>query len=99
MINKVAKGIHKYTKGRKIEYKAMRELMEAGYYPIRSAGSKGIFDVIGISAVDFVLIQLKSNRKASPKERRRMKKFPVPPNCTKAIWVWNDYKGWAKELY
>jgi hypothetical protein len=96
VINKVAK---KYAKGRKIEYKAMLELMRAGYYPVRSAGSKGIFDVIGISAVDFVLIQLKSNRNASPKEVRIIKKFPVPPNCTKTIWVWKDYKGWVKKLY
>ena len=96
MINKVAK---KYAKGRKVEYKAIRELMEAGYYPVRSAGSKGIFDVIGISAVDFVLVQLKSNRKASPKEVRIIKKFPVPPNCKKQIWVWIDRKGWIKDCY
>lgn len=96
MINKVAK---RYAKGRKIEYKAMRELMEAGYYPIRSAGSKGIFDVIGISSVDFILIQVKSNRKASPAEIRVIKKFPVPPNCTKAIYIWYSHKGWVKEIY
>ncbi len=91
--------VNKYAKGRRIEYRAMEELTEAGYYPIRSAGSKGIFDVIGISSTDFVLIQLKSNRKASPNEVEKIKKFPVPQNCKKQIWVWVDRKGWIKDCY
>ena len=95
----IDKPIKKYAKGRKAEYKAMTELMKHGYYPVRSAGSKGIFDVVGISAVDFFLIQVKSNKRASPKEVRIIKKFPVPPNCTKAIWIWRSNKGWIKEVY
>jgi len=98
MINKISqKG--RYKKGRVLEEKAKKELMEAGYYPIRSAGSKGLFDIIGISSVDIILIQVKSNRRASAKEVSLIKKFPCAENVKKSIWVWHDRKGFIKEYY
>ena len=38
----------RYDRGRAYEYKVMRKLREKGFYPIRSAGSHGYFDIIGI---------------------------------------------------
>ena len=38
----------RYDRGRAYEYKVMRKLREEGFYAIRSAGSHGYFDIIGI---------------------------------------------------
>ena len=38
----------RYIAGRDYEYKVMRQLREQGFYAIRSAGSHGYFDIIGI---------------------------------------------------
>lgn len=38
----------RYGKGRDQEYKIMKKLREQGYIAFRSAGSHGMFDVIGI---------------------------------------------------
>jgi hypothetical protein len=39
----------RYIAGRNFEYKIKRELENMGWYVIRSAGSKSLFDLIGIS--------------------------------------------------
>ena len=40
----------KYLAGRRFEYKIKEELQKSGWYVIRSAGSKSLFDLIGIRA-------------------------------------------------
>ena len=89
----------RYKKGRRLEQRAKEELLKDGYYAVRTAGSKGLFDVVGINENEFILIQIKSNRPPSQKEVDDIKNFNCPQNCLKQIWVWKDYKGWIKEYY
>ena len=77
-------------KGRKNEHRS-RDLLEAlGYRVMRSAGSLGPFDLVGLSATDLVAVQVKSNRPPGALEIREMQEYPVPPNCKKLLHVWKD---------
>ncbi len=82
------------AKGRRLEYRSRQILEGAGYSVIRSAASKGSWDLIGISSADMVLVQCKSNRPPSPAERETLKLFPCPPNCKKLIHVFHDRQRW-----
>lgn len=82
---------NKKAKGSRNELKTIRLLERAGYRCIKSGGSLGPFDVVGISATDFVLIQCKSNEPPRPAEREALQDFSCPPNCKKLIHVWKDY--------
>lgn len=77
-------------KGTRNEHKTIKLLSAAGYECIRSAASLGPFDVIGISANDFVLVQVKSNRNASAVEIETIRSLAVPSNCRKLIHIWKD---------
>jgi Archaeal holliday junction resolvase (hjc) len=82
-------------KGSRNERKAMKILQAAGYNTTRAAGSFGMFDVIAINAQGLRLIQVKTNRDASPIERETIALFDgLPPNAIKEIWIFRDY---AKE--
>lgn len=48
-------------KGARNEHRSRRLLETAGYWVTRAAGSLGCWDLIGISATDFLLVQVKSN--------------------------------------
>jgi len=50
---------------------------------MKSGGSIGIFDIIGISATDIVLVQVKSNHDPSPVEIEAMELFKCPKNSKK----------------
>lgn len=78
------------TKGRRREHQSRRLLEAAGYSVIRSAASKGTFDLVAVSATDFVLVQVKCNRPPSPAEREALALFRCPVNCKKLIHVWRD---------
>lgn len=47
--------------GRDNEHQARRQLEEAGYWTMRSAGSKGVADLIAIKAGQVLLVQAKRN--------------------------------------
>jgi hypothetical protein len=82
-------------KGSRNEHKAMKILQAAGYNTTRAAGSFGMFDVIAINAQGLRLIQVKTNRDASPVEREGIALFDgLPANATKEVWIFRDY---AKE--
>ncbi len=68
----------------------MRVLEASGYVVFRSAASRGEFDLIGVSATDVVLCQVKSNRAPSPAERETLAGFRCPTNCRRLIHVWKD---------
>ena len=78
------------AKGNRNEYKTIKLLEAAGYSCTRAAASLGIFDVIGISATDFVLVQCKSNDWPGSVEMESMKEFPAPPNARKLVHRWRD---------
>jgi Holliday junction resolvase len=78
------------AKGRRNEWRSRRLLEAAGYSVTRAAGSLGCWDLIGVSATDFILVQVKSNRLPSPAEREALADFAVPTNCKRLIHVWRD---------
>jgi Archaeal holliday junction resolvase (hjc) len=80
------------AKGTRNEHKAMRILEAAGYHVTRAAGSLGMFDVVAINSQGMRLIQVKTNRDASPVERETIALFNgLPANATKEVWIFRDY--------
>ena len=79
------------AKGSKRELKSMRLLEAAGYNVTKSGASLGLWDLVAVSATDFVLVQVKSNRQPPPAEREQLQEFRCSPNCRKLIHVWKDY--------
>jgi Holliday junction resolvase len=77
-------------KGTKNEHRSMRLLEASGYSVTRAAASLGAWDLVGISATDFVVVQVKSNRPPSPAERETLTLFACPPNCRRILHIWYD---------
>ena len=77
-------------KGTRGELKTRRRLEASGYVCIKSGGSLGAFDVIGIGAEDIVLVQSKVNGYASRAERAAMLALTLPTNARREIWRWLD---------
>jgi Holliday junction resolvase len=82
--------MNRKAKGNRNEHKTIKLLESLGYSCFRMAGSLGKFDVIGISATDFVCVQVKSNRMPGTVEIEAIKNFNAPANCRKLIHVWQD---------
>ena len=78
------------AKGSKNERKTIALLEASGYQCTKSGGSLGVWDVIGISAFDFVLVQCKSNQWPSPAEMETLEEFPAPVNAKKLVHRWDD---------
>ena len=77
-------------KGTKNEHKSMRLLEAAGYSCTRAAASLGVFDIIGVSSTDVVLVQVKSNEWPRSVEMEAITAFSAPANCRKLIHRWRD---------
>ena len=91
-----------YSRGRNIEYKAKQWLIEAGYEVIRSAGSKGKFDLVAFDGRAVRFIQTKYTATDNAKynaDEERILKTEVPPNATIELWVYRKNKGWVKCFY
>ena len=79
------------AKGSRGEHKAIRLLEALGFVCMRSAASRGPFDMIGISAHEVKLLQIKCGQaRCSPAEREALQLLPVPANCSKEIWTFVD---------
>lgn len=81
------------AKGSRNERRSIALLESAGYACTKSGGSLGVFDIIGISKTDVLLVQVKSNREPPPHEREQMRDFMAPKNARKLIHVWKDRKA------
>lgn len=68
----------------------MRVLEAAGYETSRSAASLGCWDIVGFSARSVVLVQVKTNRDATPADREQFALYPCPPGTLKLIHIWHD---------
>lgn len=77
-----------YARGRRAEYRSAALLEALGYDVTRSAGSKGLFDLIAVSSCDVLLVQVKRGRPPSPAEREALADFRVPANCRKLVHLW-----------
>ena len=92
-----------YKKGRRIEYKCMQELRKQDYYPIRSAGSHSIVDIVAIDINIIRLIQVKSSASVNPYIRdenvKKLEALSTPSNCRKELWIWiQPSKKWKKSV-
>lgn len=82
----------RYAQGRRYEYKAAKALREEGYTVIRSAQSKGLWDLTAVRHDHTKLVQVKSTRQKGKAYRDAnvtlLEDLPVPPDTQKEIWVY-----------
>lgn len=78
------------AKGTRNEHRSRQILEAAGYRVTRAAASLGDWDLIGISALDVVLCQVKTRDWPGEFERRTLAEFAAPPNARKLIHRWRD---------
>ncbi len=84
-----------YSKGRKIEYAARDRLIALGFYVIRSAGSKGLIDLVAMGPTDCILVQVKKKGSEYDKEKLdRLRRLQVHEGVRKELWIRVPYKGW-----
>jgi len=74
----------KYVKGRTFENRVRDVLEQRGYYVIRSAGSKGVFDLLAVSSINqennclitsmrhILAIQCKANKNITAQQRQEL---------------------------
>lgn len=79
--------------GRKCEYRAWKQLKDDGYYVMRSAGSKGVWDLIAFRASDHAcrLIQVKTGHKPGGEEWKTLTQFTCPQGWKKELWIYYKY--------
>ena len=70
--------------------RSIRVLEADGYVCTRSAGSRGVWDLIGIRRTDVVLVQVKTRRWPKSAELRRMREFPCPKGVRRLIHRWRS---------
>jgi len=81
----------KYSLGANIEREIKTHLEENNFSVIRSAGSKGCFDIVAFnnSVLKFIQVKYvkdKKHMKVTKDEYARLKKMIVPDIATKEIW-------------
>lgn len=83
-----------YARGRRAEYRAVRDLERAGYLVVRSSGSHSPVDLVAVSPAGVRLIQVKSDsdgRTMRPSEleavRDELRALPRPHGVVYEIWL------------
>jgi len=75
-----------YQRGARLERLARAQLERAGYYVMRSAGSKGACDLVAWNDKCTRLIQVKAAGAADKKAIEKLRKIPCPPCGTRELW-------------
>ena len=78
------------AKGTRNEHRSRRLLEASGYAVCRAAARVGVWDLIGISAADVVLCQVKTRDWPGSAEMETLRDFPAPPNARKLIHRWRE---------
>jgi len=92
-----------YDRGVEKERKAQEQLEAVGYETMRTAGSHGLFDVIGYGATGVRCIQVKRAKQDQdwrPEYEQAKEKLESLPDITgvsREVWVWVDYQKWVKQ--
>lgn len=81
-----------YPKGTYYERKARKVLEEDEFYVVRSAGSKGIWDLVAINRKKVRLIQVKADSLPTKEEKKTMQLFQCPTNTKKELWIYKKRK-------
>lgn len=74
----------------KVKRKGRRLLESAGYCCVRSGGSLGVFDVVGVGSTDIVVVPGEDARLARLREMEQLESFPCPANCRRLVHRWRD---------
>jgi hypothetical protein len=77
--------MHAKAKGTRREYASKQFLEAAGYTIFRMVGRHDLFDLIGISVNDIVLVQVKNRDWPSRADRDAITVFSAPWPCRKII--------------
>jgi Holliday junction resolvase len=92
-----------YQRGYEIERKIVHDLTEKGFLVLRSAGSHGKIDVLGLRKDTIVAVQSKRTKKFSwstyKEEVAAIQKIVAEyqlPQVEFQFWVWVDRKGFRK---
>lgn len=80
------------NKGARNERRSMAVLAAAGYRCTRSAGSLGMWDVIGIGTADVVLVQVKTRDWPGSVELEQLRLCQTPPCVRKLVHRWRDHQ-------
>ena len=92
-----------YVKGYSRERMCRKQLESEGYYSIRSGGSKGIVDVVGVDINMTRLIQVKTTKTnmhtfTTDENIKKLIDLPVHNNCRKELWIYSEVtKKWLKK--
>ena len=97
---------HRYRIGRRLEWRIRKLLEQHGYEVIRSAGSKGRWDLIAIKDKIVRLIQVKKGKVQKHKIKDLMPLLAQPAVVSKEAWFYiprrgikvvrNDGMDWSK---
>jgi Holliday junction resolvase len=90
-----------YLSGRRKEYELKKMLENQNFTVLRTAGSKGVFDLIAFDTDSIRFIQVKSSRrkkKTYKQEIERLKFVQLPDHCTKELWIYTQEQGWETFL-
>lgn len=78
-----------YRRGARLEYRVKQRLEAAGFYVVRSAGSHGVADLVGIKDGQVYLVQVKGKR-ASQNERKGLEEVVAKYG---GFGIWVERKG------
>ena len=86
-----------YKAGYRAERKAFETLKGYGFTVFRTAGSHGLFDLIGVNEKTVIFVQVKTTPfgKIAPMERikKEIEDFAVPEGVRKELWVMERRSG------
>jgi len=95
--NEMSKKIALYKVGYRAELRASKILKEWGYTVVRSAGSKGPFDLVGWDSSKIILVQVKVCPTGKVAYfgtlRKELANVLVPANAKVELWIWERRKG------
>lgn len=83
-----------YQRGYRLELLAKRELIARGYYVVRSAGSHGACDLIGLNKESILLIQVGTEGAKDEQDFELLRRVPAPSNAIREMWLWIHREGW-----
>lgn len=86
-----------YQRGANLEYKVRRQFEEAGYYVVRSAGSRGVADLVAVKQGQVFWIQVKKST-STAKEKEKLEEL-VEKYGGYGIWATSQYRGVQYEIY
>ncbi len=64
-----------YRKGRRAEYQLKKKLEDEGWFVVRSAGSRGVVDLVALKDDQVMLIQVQTHRYISSDKRQHLQEL------------------------